>query len=92
MSSSSWARGCSIGANLGGGVSGRRLSELVVWMLSSGVVRSSVRGCLMFSMLVSLFSAVKGKVLSTNVTLPFLAVRATFVASSREVLVLMIAF
>jgi hypothetical protein len=46
----------------------------------------------MFSMLVSLFSTVKGKVLSTKVTLPFLAARATFVASSREVLVLMIAF
>lgn len=46
----------------------------------------------MFSMLVSLFSTVKGKVLSTKVTLPFLAARVAFVALYREELALVVTF
>jgi hypothetical protein len=60
--------------------------------LPSGVGGSSVRGCLLFIAHASLFSAAAWRVSSTRASLPFFLVRVAFVASSREVLALVVTF
>jgi hypothetical protein len=61
-------------------------------MLPYGVGGSSVRGCLLSSAPVSLFSAATCSVSSARADLPFLSTRVTFVASSNEVLALVVTF
>jgi hypothetical protein len=57
-----------------------------------GVGRSLVLGRLLFFISNLLFSFVRGRLLSTKVTLPFLTASVAFVASSGEELTMVVTF